>query len=255
MESFVVFRSYIKEDEPQCKKLLKNGTMTSINKIFSTIFGVQNGMPLLIWICAATFYFVVCVDIYYYMIIPAALVSLYLTILAKMWRKVKKIQQEVSDIMKIYMSDKSTCFWVAETFKLRSIDPSRNNYYCIFITEEELNEYDINVFAYDRKIIATIGLCKHNKIPNAAIIKRLFVHEEYRRAGVGSRLLNLALMFANNNKYDCTNIMISKYMNEAMNMVINRGFKFHMKHTLDFYNSLMAKPNYEYTYPLKHSLK
>ncbi|KAI4484639.1 hypothetical protein M0804_007205 [Polistes exclamans] len=254
MESFIVFRRYIAEDERHCKELLKNGILSLTNKVFFTKFDIQNGAPLLLWICMAMLYLIICIDIYYYMIMLTALVSLYIITLAIMWKRVEKIQREVSDIMKIYMSDKSTCFWIAETFQLRSIDPSKKNYY-LFITEEEFDNYDINVFAYDRKIIATIGLYKHNKIPNAAIIKRLFVHKEFRKVRIGTRLLNLALIFASNNGYDCANIMLSKYMNEAMNMVNTKGFKLHKKHKLSFFNSLMAIPNYEYMYPLKHNIK
>lgn len=103
MESFVVFRRYIEEDEPHCKELLKNGTLSLTNKVSFTKFGVQNGAPLLFWTCTIMLYLIICIDIYYYKIISTVLVSLYIVILAIMWKKVEKIQREVSDIMKYYI--------------------------------------------------------------------------------------------------------------------------------------------------------
>lgn len=117
------------------------------------------------------------------------------------------------------------------------------------MTEEKFNESNINVSRHVRKIVGTIAFCNCNRLENSGWIKRLCVHKDYRRKGIGNYLVNQALKFGEEQGFECINVIISEYRVGAILLFINKGFNLHNIHSKQ---SLLSIAFYEYTYRTTH---
>ncbi|XP_015185559.1 PREDICTED: uncharacterized protein LOC107071244 [Polistes dominula] len=251
-ECFIIFRDYVNEDISQCIELFINEGLNLVNKILFDMFGVKNAGSILFWTSMFMLCFIIRIDVSYYMIIPTVFFLIKMITFTIIWKRIKKIREEICKIIKSYVFDDSKCIWVFEVLTPHSkLNVLKDDFVWTFIVEEELHSRNIDLLKYDRQIIAIISIDKHETIPDSIIIKRLIIHEEYRMKYLGTYCLDMALAFAKNHGYVLIFIMLSKYMDDAINMVSNRGFKLYKKHELSFVKSLMAIPTYEYVYNLR----
>ncbi|XP_043675856.1 uncharacterized protein LOC122632689 isoform X2 [Vespula pensylvanica] len=252
MNCFVVFRSYKQEDESFCKKLLKNGVMSLINPTYNEILvrGITFEIPIFMIVIILILFGVPL--IHSLLVMPIVASIIYITLYAKFLNKANEIQKEVSNIPRIYMSNNSSCFWVAEVYEKSSLNYSQQDQEYILMTEEEFNYSDIDISSYIKKIVGTIALCKNNRIPNGAWIKRLYVHKDYRKKSIGSFLLNVALEFSIMQGYNRVNIVISEYRKDAKKLCIRKGFELYLCYKKPVFRSLITMLVYELTYQINY---
>ncbi|XP_035726800.1 probable N-acetyltransferase camello isoform X1 [Vespa mandarinia] len=227
MYNFVLIRTYRKEDEPFCKKLLKAGVMDQLNATFigyllrKPVFISMNIVILLISIISLLKGFSVVYCLMFIFILP---IFLYICLYVSFFNEAKDMEKEVSAISRIYMSDNSSHFWVAESYEFYLLNRHQRHEQRTFMTEEEFNKSNIDVSRHKKKVVGTIALYKSYKIPNGAWITRLCVHKDYRRKRIGTHLVNRALQFGTEQGFITVNVVISEYRLAALKLFYNRGF-------------------------------
>ncbi|XP_046812959.1 uncharacterized protein LOC124421621 isoform X1 [Vespa crabro] len=227
MYNFVLIRSYRKEDESFCKKLLKADAMEPLNATFigylfkKSIFIAINIVTLLISLVFLINGFPIVSCLMIILILP---ILLYIYLYVMYFKEAKYMEEEVSGILRIYMSHDSSHFWVAESYEFYLLNRHQRHEQRIFMTEEEFNKSNIDVSRHLKKVVGTIAFYKSNKIPNGAWITRLCVHKDYRRKGIGNHLVNRALQFGTEQGFITIHVIISEYRLGALKLFINRGF-------------------------------
>ncbi|KAF3426073.1 hypothetical protein E2986_09688 [Frieseomelitta varia] len=230
MSYIVVIRSYKPGDEINCKELVKAGIMSSLNSTFFGIVFKELTFQLMILFAAIMFIFfglplTVCV-----LVIPLVIFLVYVGTYIAFTAKTMEVSEEVSNIPRIYMSNAFSCFWVAEAFEsyLMTRDPK-------------------NV----KKIVGTVALCKSHRLDKGAWIKRLYVHEQYRRKGIASCLVNVAVQFAIDEGYSCANLVGSEYTEAGRELCLKKGFELQQMYHKPILGSLITVLMYELTYQIK----
>jgi GNAT superfamily N-acetyltransferase len=148
------------------------------------------------------------------------------------------------------MSNMFSCFWIAEAYEpyLMTQHPKEVAY--IVTTADKFNHININISSLTKKIVGTISLSKHQKLNGSAWIKRLYVHEQYRRKGIATCLLNVAVEFAVKNRYRYAEIAASEYTKGGKELCRKSNFllkqRYH-KHVLGPYVTIMMSI---YTFPI-----
>ena len=149
------------------------------------------------------------------------------------------------------MSNAFSCFWVAEAFEpyFMSRNASEINY--TVMTEERFRESNIDVSSQSKRIVGTIGLLKSHCLDKGAWIKRLCIHRNYRRKGIASHLLNVAIDFAIKQGYSCTNVVASEYTEGGRELCLKKGFELKQMYHKPIIGSLITVLMYELTYQIK----
>ncbi|XP_035726804.1 uncharacterized protein LOC118443640 isoform X3 [Vespa mandarinia] len=155
MYNFVLIRTYRKEDEPFCKKLLKADAMDPLNATFigyllkKSIFISINVVILLISLVSLIDGFPI---IYFLIFILIAPIFLYIYLYVMYFKEAKYMEKEVSGILRIYMSDNTSHFWVAESYEFHLLNRHQQHEQRIFMTEEEFNNSNIDVSRHKKKV-------------------------------------------------------------------------------------------------------
>ncbi|XP_035726801.1 probable N-acetyltransferase CML6 isoform X2 [Vespa mandarinia] len=203
MYNFVLIRTYRKEDEPFCKKLLKAGVMDQLNATFigyllrKPVFISMNIVILLISIISLLKGFSVVYCLMFIFILP---IFLYICLYVSFFNEAKDMEKEVSAISRIYMSDNSSHFWVAESYEFYLLNRHQRHEQRTFMTEEEFNKSNIDVSRHKKKVV------------------------DYRRKRIGTHLVNRALQFGTEQGFITVNVVISEYRLAALKLFYNRGF-------------------------------
>lgn len=247
----VVIRGYKPADELYCNEIIKRGIMSSLNTTFAGIIFKEITFQLIILFAAIMFIFfglpfTVCL-----LVVPTVFVFVYIGTYVAFTAKAMEVNEEVSNISRSYMSNAFSCFWVAEAFepRLTTIDPKEARY--TILTEQQFKESKVDVACRVKKIVGTIGLSKSYKSDKGAWIKRLCVHESYRRRGIASCLLNVALQFAVDQGYSCANIVASEYMESGRELCLKKGFELKQMYHKPIIGSFITILMYELTYQIK----
>ncbi|XP_043682628.1 N-acetyltransferase family 8 member 3-like [Vespula pensylvanica] len=253
MTNFIVLRPYKRGDESFCKTLLKNGIMENINRTFFRIIIKDVTLNVAISVVSILF-----------LLLGFPILSCIISLLTKgfliyivtyinFWVTAKKIEKEVSEIPRIYTSDNSSYFWIAEAYEDYLINRRQRDQKYIFMTEEKFKESNINVFRHVKKIVGTIALCKSTRLQNSGWIKRLTVHKNYRRKGIGTNLVNLALEFGSQQGYRRINVMISDHRKVARELFNKKDFEIYLYHKRSLYGTSVILIFVELTYRLKYN--
>lgn len=78
------------------------------------------------------------------------------------------------------------------------------------------------VIEEDNKIIGTVGIKEDTK--QTALLRRIYVHLNYRGKGYGSALMNAAIEFCRKNSYHQVVFRSTNQMQDAINLCVRRGF-------------------------------
>lgn len=251
MRHVIVIRGYKPTDELYCKELIRRSVMSPLNATFVGIIFKEITFQLMILFAAIMFIFfglpfTVCL-----LVVPTVFVCVYIGTYMAFATKVMQVNEEVSNISRSYMSNAFSCFWVAEAFEphLTTVRPKEAHY--TIVTEEQFKGLNIDVSCRVKKIVGTIGLSKSHRSDKGAWIKRLCVHDSYRRKGIGSCLLNVALQFAIDQGYSCANIVASEYTDSGRELCLKKGFELkqmYHKPIIGFFVTILM---YELTYQIK----
>lgn len=251
MAHTIVIRCYKPGDEFYCKELLKDSVMSSMNATFVGTLFKEIIFQVVILLSAVMFIFfglpiTVCA-----LVIPGVVVLVYVGTYLEFVSKAAEVDKEVFNIPRVYMSNAFSCFWVAEAFEpyLKTNHPKDVSYK--IMTEEQFCNSNIDVSSCRKKIIGTVALSKSHRLDKGAWIKRLCVHKQYRRRGIASSLLNVAIQFAIDQGYSCTNVLASEYTEGGRELCIKKGFELQQMYYKPVLGSLLTILMYELTYQIK----
>jgi GNAT superfamily N-acetyltransferase len=149
------------------------------------------------------------------------------------------------------MSNAFSCFWIAEAFEPYLMTRNPGDVYYTVMNEKQFRESNIDVSLQSKKIVGSIGLLKSHSLDKGAWIKRLCVHRHYRRKGIASCLLKVAVDFAIKQGYSCANIVASEYTVGGRELCLKKGFELKQMYHKTILGSLITVLMYEFTYQIK----
>ncbi|KYQ55338.1 hypothetical protein ALC60_05767 [Trachymyrmex zeteki] len=251
MSHIVIVRAFKPGDETGCKKLIRDCVMSSLGATFCGMLFKEITFQLIILLSAIMFIFfgmplTVCL-----LVVPVVIALIYVGTYATFAAKLTEINGEVTNIPRLYMSNAFSCFWVAEAFEPYLMTQQPKEVHYTVMREEQFYQAKLNVSLQTKKIVGTVGLCKSYRLDRSAWIKRLCVHERYRRKGIASCLLNDAVQFAIDAGYSCANIVASEYTEEGRELCFKKGFELKQMYHKSILGSYMTILMYELTYQIK----
>ncbi|KZC04079.1 PREDICTED: probable N-acetyltransferase CML3 [Dufourea novaeangliae] len=251
MSHIIVLRSYKPGDEINCKELIKTGVLSSLNSTFFGITFKELTFQMMILFAAIMFIFfglplTVCL-----LVVPLVIFFVYIGTYIGFTTKAMEVNEEVSNIPRIYMSNAFSCFWVAEAFEPYLMTESPKSIQYTIMTEQQFRDSNIDISSQVKRIVGTIALCKSHRLDKGAWIKRLHVHEQYRRKGIASCLLNIAVLFAIEQGYSCANTVASEYTEGGRELCLKKGFELQQMYHKPILGSFITILMYELTYQIK----
>lgn len=154
-------------------------------------------------------------------------------------------------IFRKYMSNAFSGFWVAEAFEPYYMSRNPLHIYYTVMTAEQFKESNIDVSSQRKKIVGCIGLIKSYSLDKGAWIKRLCVHQNYRRKGIASCLLKVAVNFAIKQGYSCVNTVASEYTERGRELCLKKGFELQQMYHKPLFGTMITVLMFELTYQIK----
>lgn len=112
MNKFVVFRRYKQEDEPFCKRLLKDSVMALINPTFYQILIKKTIIEIPIFMIVLILILLDFSVIHSVLVIPIVAIMIYIMLYLKFLNKANEIKNEVSNIPRYYIHSSFSFFFV-----------------------------------------------------------------------------------------------------------------------------------------------
>ncbi|KAJ8688041.1 hypothetical protein QAD02_023836 [Eretmocerus hayati] len=251
MSHIVVIRPYKPGDEFNCRDLIKDGVLSSRNNAFMGNLLKEVTFQVMILSAAVMFIFfgmplTVCLAV-----LPMVVFLTYFVTYIAFAAKSMEVDQEVSNIARTYMSNAFSCFWVAEAFEPGMMIRSPSSAHYTVMTDKQFQDSNIDVSSQRKKIVGTVGLLKSHSLDKGAWIKRLCVHQLYRRKGIASCLLNVAIDFAMKQGYSCANVVASEHTEGGRELCLKKGFELKQMYHKPIFGSLITVLMYEFTYQIK----
>jgi ribosomal protein S18 acetylase RimI-like enzyme len=116
------------------------------------------------------------------------------------------LDSDILEIDKIYNKSNRSCFWVAETV-VNDNDYSN--------TQEKQQK---------QKIIGTAAVRNLKQFESTCELKRMYVSSDFRRLGIGQKLLDTAIGFAKSAGYSRIVLDSSKALHAARALYLKSGF-------------------------------
>ncbi|XP_035726835.1 uncharacterized protein LOC118443647 [Vespa mandarinia] len=138
-------------------------------------------------------------------------IILYISLYVKFLYESRIVGNEVSEIPRIYTLDNFSRFWVAEAYEDFPLHDQEQDQQYVFMTEENLNDSNIDVSNHNKKIVGIMAFRKSNWQPTLGYIKRFYVQKKYSRKGIGNQLMNQAVFFADENGILCIKAIVSEF--------------------------------------------
>ncbi|XP_067213871.1 N-acetyltransferase family 8 member 3-like [Linepithema humile] len=251
MSHIIIVRAFKPGDVISCKELLRDGVMSSLSATFWGMLLKESIFQLMLLFCAMAFIFLGMPFTVCFLIVPMAIILVYVGTYISFTAKVAEIDREVNNIPRLYMSNAFSCFWVAEAFQpyLTTRHPKEVHY--TVMTEQQFRESNIDVSSQTKKIVGTIGLFKSHTLEGSAWIKRLCVHKEYQRKGVATCLLSVAVQFAADAGYSCANLASSEYTEGGRELCLKKGFELKEMYHKSIIGSFITILMYELSFEIK----
>ncbi|XP_047348337.1 uncharacterized protein LOC124948576 [Vespa velutina] len=248
MQNFILIRTYREEDKLFCKELLEASVMNQLNHTF---IGFLLGLNIMRIIKVLSIVFMVMfiytgVHIAYcgiVVFIPE--VILYITLYVKFLYESRIVGNEVSEVPRIYTLDNSSRFWVAEAYEDFSLHDQEQDQQYVFITEENLNDSNIDVSNHNKKIVGIMSFRKSNWEPTLGYIKRFYVQKKYTRKGIGNKLMNQAVFFADEHGILCIKAIVSQFEKHLISFYNTKNFTVNIIRDKSFLISITL---YEYIF-------
>ncbi|XP_046812963.1 uncharacterized protein LOC124421622 isoform X3 [Vespa crabro] len=252
MRKFILIRTYREEDKLVCKELLKASVMYSLNHTFiGFLFGI-NIMRIINSLSIVLMVLLIQRGLHVYcgIVIFLPPIILYISLYAKFLYEARNVANEVSEIPRIFTTSNSSRFWIAEAYEDLSVNIQEQDQPYIFMTEEKLNECNIDISQHKKKIVGIMSVRKSNCEPTVALIKRLYVQKKYRRKGIGNQFINRAIHFAEEHGFECVKAIINEFQKIVINFFNAKNFTLKIVRDQSFLISILM---YEYTYLTRHS--
>ncbi|KAG8233681.1 hypothetical protein J437_LFUL014123 [Ladona fulva] len=244
--TFVVIRDYRPGDEAQCKELVREATMSTVNSSFIT--GLTQEITFQgIVVCAAVMFIFMGLPLTYCLAaIPVVVFLMYVFIWLGHTMKAIELTQEMNNIARAYMSSKRTGFWVAELYNPPLIFGIKKNFLYETMTEKEFLSRNINTSYSKKMLVGTIAIARSRTHPDdCARLRRLSVTARYRGHGIGSALTEVALEFCQASGYTRVETVTSECHDVARRLLTGKGFDLHQMYHRPILGRLVAVIMYE----------
>ncbi|XP_046812972.1 uncharacterized protein LOC124421627 [Vespa crabro] len=169
--------------------------------------------------------------VYCSMIIFTPATVLYILLYVAFLYEARLVGNEVSEIPRIYTSDNSSCFWIAEAYNEYSLNDQNQDQPYIFMTEEEFIQCNIDVSEYYIEIVGIMSFCRNNLDSTLGCIKNFYVKKNYRKNGIGSQFMNRTLYFAHEHGIGCVKATVSQFQKHLINFFNTRNFSIYSRTT------------------------
>uniref|UniRef100_A0A1B6J7M3 N-acetyltransferase domain-containing protein n=1 Tax=Homalodisca liturata TaxID=320908 RepID=A0A1B6J7M3_9HEMI len=245
---FIVIRDYKPGDEYQCREIVKEGTMATVNNAFFSLIEVT--FQLMVLSTAAMFIFfglpfTVCLGS-----IPGVIIFMYMCVWAGHLFKSVELTQDLGNIPRVYMSSDSTGFWVAEAFEPVFMNNEPSHFKYSIFSEKEYKHKQIDVSSYRKTLVGTVGIVKSQISEDCAWLRRMAVRPKYQCMGIGKALLNEALQFCNE-KYQGVELVTTEWHDSARTLYIKRGFQLKQMYHKQLLGSIVAILIYQLHYKVQ----
>lgn len=251
MDYFIVIRDYKPVDELQCSQVIWEGTMSTVNTafvvglmreitfqmmiLFSAVMFIFFGFPLSLCLCS----------------IPGVIILIYFFVWCAHIFNALEIQQDVSNIPRVYMSSNFTGFWIAEAYEPRIFSklPSEINY--TILKESEFEEKQVDTSKFTKHVIGTVGIVKSKSVDGNAWLRRMAVTSKYRKKGVATALLNEAIQFCAEKGYTGVHLVTAECHDNARSLFMKKGFLLKQMYHKQLAGTLVTVLMYELQFRLK----
>lgn len=252
MDHVIVIRDYRPGDELQCKEIVREGTMSTVNTAFIAGLTREITFQAMVVTSAVMFIFMgvplsICLGS-----IPVVIVAMYVIIYLAHTLKTMEMMQDISSIPRFYMSSDYTGFWVAEACEpmFMTQDPKHAKY--LVMTESEMQRQSVQLASHLKKtVIGTIAVTRSKSEENTAWLRRMAIHPRYQHKGIGSQLVDEVIKFAVSKGYDAIELVTSECHNNARELYLKKGFELKQMYHKHVFGSLVSILIYELTLSLK----
>lgn len=220
---FIVIRYYKPGDEFQCREIVKEGAMATVNNAMFSLIEITFQMVVLTTAVMFIFFgssFVACMCS-----IPLVIAFMYFCIWSGHMFKALELTQDLGNIPRVYMSSDSTGFWVAEAFEPFSMNQDATQFNYEIFTENDLKQRNIDTSNLRRTLVGTLGIVKSDSSEDCAWLRRMSVKSKYQHKGIAKALLNEAIQFCSEKDYQCIELTTSEWHDNARSLYVKKGFQ------------------------------
>ncbi|XP_015171780.1 PREDICTED: uncharacterized protein LOC107064044 [Polistes dominula] len=247
MHNFLCIRPYKQEDTPYCKELAEKSVMSSLNSIYSNLMMTSLRYQILFTFFVSKLYWPN-ISFPYCLIYPLIIAfAIYITLHVLAWELVQDFQKDLFDVTRNYNENGDKCFWVAVAYNYRPLNCFRPYLHYTWLTETELEKYNINLSDHDKKIVGFIGVNKNVRSNNSASVNGFLVHNDYARKGIGTQLIKTALQFCDKKKYTRLNLQLFDLLTDAEILCKKLGFEYYDTQSISFFPIFRKIKIYEYS--------
>lgn len=248
----VIIRRYRSGDECTIRSIMSEATMATVGPFFwggvlSEVFPQVALLVIAFAFIGLGIPFTFCL-----LGIPVAIVLIYFGVWSAHAFKVMELNQELSNINQMYMSDPECGFWVAEAYELSEANELESKFKKVeydFMNEKELDARGDNLQGLRRNIVGTVAITKSLHGGLKAWLRRMAVKKAYRRCGIATKLMDEVIQFCSDRCYEGIELITTECHYEAREMYYRKGFE--AEHTYYKYYLNVRQPMYLFYLPLK----
>lgn len=230
IEMDVNIRLYQPGDESQIKTIVNQSVFVTVNKFFMEAVTKEITAQFLLMFSAVLFIVLEFPLYYSALAVPVNFTFIYAVIYIGHWIKTIKTHRDLSNISSVYDPNARKAFFVAE---LKGKIPAqkiteKTNFHINFTTSSD------NVSS-SSLIIGTVAIDIKDdpdmKDPpeTVAWLRRMAVVPQYRKMGIGSKLLDVALDYCNKQDFKAIELITTQCHDSARSLYMKKGFE--MIHT------------------------
>ncbi|XP_035726817.1 uncharacterized protein LOC118443644 isoform X9 [Vespa mandarinia] len=227
MRNIILIRTYKEEDKLFCKELLEDSVMNQLNHTFIGFLIGLNIMRIINVLSVVLMVILISTGLhiaYCGVLVFIPEIILYITLYVKFLYESRIVGNEVSEIPRIYTLDNFSRFWVAEAYEDFPLHDQEQDQQYVFMTEENLNDSNIDVSNHNKKIVGIMSFRKSNWQPTLGYIKRFYVQKKYTRKGIGNQLMNQAVFFADEHGILFIKAIVSEFEKHLINFYNSKNF-------------------------------
>ncbi|XP_054278055.1 uncharacterized protein LOC128996653 [Macrosteles quadrilineatus] len=245
----IVIRYYKPGDEFQCREIVKEGAMSTVNNAFFSLIEVTFQLMVLSTAVMFIFFglpFTLCLCS-----IPAVIIFMYFCVWAGHTFKALELTQDLINIPRVYMSSDTTGFWVAEAYEpfFMSKEPSQFKYH--ILSEKEFKQREFEKNSYRRSLVGTVGIVRSVASEDNAWLRRMAVKPKYQRMGIAKALLSEALHFCSEKGYQGVELVTTEWHDNARNMYVKKGFQLKQMYHKQLIGSVVTVLIYQLFYKIQ----
>lgn len=248
---FVVIRDYKPGDEMQCRDIVKEGTMATVNSAFFSTIEVT--FQVMVLTTAVMFIFFGLPFTFCLCAIPGVISFMYVCVWSGHLFKGLEMTQDLGNIPRTYMSSDSTGFWVAEAYEPFFMDRDPSSYKYEILTLNKLNQKCIDTSSYRKSLVGTVGIVRSLSAEDSAWLRRMAVKPKYQKMGIAKALIDEALQFCCEKDYQGVELVTSEWHERARNLYLKKGFHLKQMYHKKLFGSVITVLMYQLYFKIQQN--